>query len=302
MPLPPSSARRVSLPLLICGLLVPGFGLVWTINALPQYEFDYDEGVYLISAQMILRGHEPFVSVFSSQPPGFLDILIAGFQLFGNSVGVGRGLTIFFALVALGSAASVGWRLAGPMAGPITILAQGLTLVFFLDAQTVQAEMPALALALLAIAVLLSARQRRSWLWIAASGFIFALGMLCKLLVAPMLLPVIFLLGCSWDENDGKLSRLLPAGSLSARVFIIRLLILGFGGIVACCIVLLPYDLAAIYDQAIRFHLKAKDAFPTSWTVNLRLLRSIFQLEPGLIALTLAGLIILFRRRRLAGA
>lgn len=302
MPFSPTSARRVShgLPLLICGLLLLAFGMVWTIHAVPQYELDYDEGVYLTTAQMILRGHEPFSSVFSSQPPGFLAILIAGFKVFGSSVAVGRGLTIFFALVGLGSAASVGWRLAGPIAAPVTILAQGLPLVFFLDAQTVQAEMPALALALLAIALLLSAKQRQSWLWLAASGFIFALGMLCKLLVAPMLLPLIFLLGCSWEESGGKLSRLLPAGSLSARVFLIRLLMFGLGGIVACGIVLLPYDLTAIYDQAIRFHLKAKGAFPTSWTANLRLLRSIFQLEPGLIGLTVAGLIILFRQRRLA--
>jgi len=304
MPSSPTQARQVShwLPLLICGLLLFAFGLVWSINAGKQYELDYDEGVYLTSAQMVMRGYKPFVSVFSSQPPAFLNILIGGFHLFGSSVAVGRCVTIFFALVSLGSAASVGWRLAGPIAGPVTIIAQGLPLIFFLEAQTVQAEMPALALALLAIALLLSAKQRRHWLWIAASGFIFALGMLCKLLVAPMILPLIFLLGCSWEESAGKLSRLLPVRTPSARLLLVRLLIFGMGGIVACVIVLLPYDLSAVYDQAIRFHLKAKVAFPTSWTENLRLLRFIFQLEPGLIALTVAGLIILFRRRRLACA
>lgn len=299
MPSSLTPARRFSnwLPLLICGFLLLAFCLIWSLNAGKQYELEYDEGVYLISAQMIMRGYEPFVSVFSSQPPAFLNLLTVAFHLFGSSVAVGRGVTIFFALVGLGSAASVGWRLGGPIAGPVTIIAQGLPLIFFMQAQAVQAEMPALALALLAIALLFSAKQRRRW--IAASGFIFALGLLCKLLVAPMILPLIFLLGCS-EESAEKPARLLPLLFISARIMFGRLLIFGTGGLVACVIVLFPYDLAAVYDQAIRFHLQAKAAFPTSWAGNLQLLLSLVKLEPGLIGLTVAGLIILFRKRRLA--
>lgn len=301
MPSAFTTARRSErLILLICGLLLLAFGLVWFLNAGKPYELDYDEGVYLTSAQMVMRGHQPFTSVFSSQPPAFLDILIVAFHLFGSSVAVGRGVSIFFALLSLGSAASIGWRVAGPSAAPLTIVAQGLSLVFFLDAQTVQAEMPALAFALLAIGLLLFARDRRRWLWIAGSGFVFTLGLLCKLLVAPTILPLVFLLGCSWEESQGKLARTLPVGASSARIFMVRLLLFGIGGTVACAIVLLPYDLAAIYDQAIRFHLKAKGAFPTSWTGNLQLLCSVIGVEPGLIALTMAGLIVLFRRRLIA--
>ncbi|MEO8436592.1 MAG: glycosyltransferase family 39 protein [Pyrinomonadaceae bacterium] len=302
MPSSPTTARRHDrLVLLICGLLLLAFGLIWFLNAGKPYELDYDEGVYLTSAQMVMRGHQPFTAVFSSQPPVFLNILVVAFHLFGSSVAVGRGVSIIFALLSLGSAAGIGWRLAGPIAAPVTIIAQGLPLVFFLDAQTVQSEMPALALALLAIALLLSAKQRRRSLWIAASGFIFALGLLCKLLVAPMILPLIFVLGRSFEKGEENVWRFLPANSSSARVFIFRFLLLVVGGIVACAIVLLPYDLTAVYDQAIRFHLKARAALPNSWPQNLRLLGSIFQLEPGLIALALAGLIVLFRERPRAG-
>ena len=303
MPSSPTKARQSSdwIPLLICVLLLLAFGLVWSVNARKYYELDYDEGVYLTSAQMIMRGYQPFGSVFSSQPPAFLNLLIIGFHLFGSSVAVARLVTIFFALMGLGSAASVAWRLAGPFAGPVTIIAQGLPLVFFLEAQTVQAEMAALGLALLAIALLFPAAPRRGWLWIAGSGFLYGLGLLCKMLVAPMILPIIFLLCCSGEKSDGQALRFLPAEVPSAKIFLVRLLFFGMGGILACLIILLPYDLSAVYDQAILFHLKAKGAFPGSWTENLKRLYSIFELEPGLIALTLTGLLILFWKRRLAG-
>ena len=112
-------------------LLLSAFAITWQIYLREPYALDYDEGVYLISARMIMAGYTMFTSVFSAQPPAFLETLALAFRLFGDTLTIGREVMVFFALVALGAIGWIGWRLAGPFASLIAILSLGLTLIFF---------------------------------------------------------------------------------------------------------------------------------------------------------------------------
>ena len=148
----------------------------------------YDEGVYLASAGALEEGYTLFDPVFSAQPPGFPETLALAFALFGDNVLVGREVVVASAVVALGAVGWIGRRLAGRATAPAAVLCLALPLTFFHQAQSVQAEMPALALSLLAAAVLLPGRGQATLARCALGGLLFAFALLFKLLVAPMAL------------------------------------------------------------------------------------------------------------------
>lgn len=285
--------------LIVCGVLLFGFAVVWRINLGEQYALDYDEGNYLSSARVAMHGHALFTSVFSSQPPAFLEILTLAFWLFGDTIIVGRGVVIFFALVSLGATAWIAWRIAGPIAGPIAMLSLGLSFIFFRQARVVQAGIPAIAFALLAVGALLSTRGRWRPAWLALAGFFFSVGLLCKFLVAPMILPLLLLLTLTPPCNAEKW-QFLPTKSLFSAGFALSLLAFGLGGIAACLITVLPWDLAAAYDQAVQFHFEMKKHFPSNRPQNLELLYQLVRVELGATLLAVVGLSFLFWRNRLA--
>jgi hypothetical protein len=68
-------------------------------------EREYDEGVYLLSARSLLAGHPLFTSVFSSQPPAFLETLAAAMRLAGDRLETARMLILGFSLLSLAAIA-----------------------------------------------------------------------------------------------------------------------------------------------------------------------------------------------------
>lgn len=178
----------------LCAFLLVAFTLAWQASLSEQYILDYDEGVFLLSARMVALGYPLFTSVFSSQPPVFLEILALALRLFGDTVTVGREAMVFFSLTSLGAIAWISWRFVGPLAAPVAIISLGLPIIFFRQARVVQAEMPALAFALLATSAVLSFKKTGRRRWLVMGGVCFALGGLCKLLIAPMIIPILFLL------------------------------------------------------------------------------------------------------------
>src|SRR5205823_8214527 len=122
------------------------------------------------------HGQPLFTSVFSSQPPAFVEILTFAFSVFGDSVVVGRGVMVFFYLLSLAATGAVAWRIAGPFAGPLAILLLGLPLLYFRQASIVEAEVPALALALLCLAILVWPAPGH--MRVLGAGFLFTAGVL----------------------------------------------------------------------------------------------------------------------------
>ena len=87
----------------LVGLLASGALLLSRHLGRPSLEFD--EGVYLLSADLLGRGFQLGQDVFSSQPPLFLTMLDGANRVAGGSLAVLHGLT-------------VGVALAGALAGP----------------------------------------------------------------------------------------------------------------------------------------------------------------------------------------
>src|SRR5437762_1801790 len=64
-------------------------------------EREYDEGVYLLSARALAAGNALFSSVFSSQPPAFLETLAWTMRLAGDHLETARLLILAFTVIAL---------------------------------------------------------------------------------------------------------------------------------------------------------------------------------------------------------
>jgi 4-amino-4-deoxy-L-arabinose transferase-like glycosyltransferase len=298
----PGRLRRCAI-LLLCIALLASFAIVWQVGINSVYSRDYDEGVYLTSARMVAAGHPLFSSVFSSQPPVLVEMLALSFRLFGETVVVGRELIIFFSLITLGSVALIAAHWVNRYAAPLTIVALALTLTFFKLSLVVQAEPPALAFALLAILAVLRARQR-SWRsgWLIVGGICFALGIFCKLFIAPLIVPIAFLLLLSPQASGSSKWKLeavnLNAASKCAR----RLLVFSLAGGIVLCVWLSFYEFGYLYDQVASFHLAMRHIFPLDRINNLQQVGELLRAEIGLTLSAILGMIILFRKNFLAAA
>jgi hypothetical protein len=298
----PGRLRRCAILLLSIALLA-SFAIVWQAGIGTGYSRDYDEGVYLTSARMVAAGHPLFSSVFSSQPPVLVEMLALTFRLFGETVVVGRELIIFFSLITLGSVALIAAHWVNRYAAPLAIVALALTLTFFKLSEVVQAEPPALAFALLAICAILRARQR-SWrsVWLIIGGICFALGILCKLFIVALIIPVAFLFLLTPQASGSSKWELealnLNAAYRCARRFMVFAL--------ACGIVIFVwlsfYDFGHLYDQVASFHLAMRNVFPLERISNLQQIGELLRAEIGLTLSAVLGLIILFRKNFLVAA
>src|SRR5512143_1440925 len=192
---PPSRSSLVPGGLLL--LILVAFALVSEFNVGGSY--GWDEGVYLASARAVIRGAPLFEEVFSSQPPMFLEIVAGAFRLFGDTGEVGARVSLAFAILTLVCVSWIAWRLLGAVAMPIAALGL-LSKLFFEQAITVEAEMPALGFVALALAILCPPGGR-SAAALGLAGVCFALGVLCKLWVAPYVLPVVLLLVLDPEPN-----------------------------------------------------------------------------------------------------
>jgi hypothetical protein len=284
-------------------LLLCVFSVALQLNLNIPYSTDYDEGVYLSSARLVMEGHTLFSSVFSAQPPAFLEILALAFRLFGDTVTCGRAIMVIFSLTSLATVAWISWRVAGPLASPLAIVSLGLPLVFFQVSRSVEAENSALAFALLSVALVLPGTKQCSWKRLTAGGVLFALGLLCKLLIAPMILPILFLLTLEPVSNGAMAWRFSTARPVSVSRIMRRYIIFSVASVTTCLLVLSAYDPSAAYDQVVRFHMEAKAYFGTDTLSNLRLIYDlVLSTELGVVFLSIAGLIGLFTRNHLAAA
>jgi 4-amino-4-deoxy-L-arabinose transferase-like glycosyltransferase len=177
-----------SWPALTAALIAGAAALVYT-RALGT-RTNYDEGVYLASLDLIRRGHELGTEIYTSQPPVFYWLLRALALPFGSSI---PGIRLAFALLAVvgvAAAITLGWRLYGPPAGLAAGALIAIAAPYPSVAPTVSADVPAVALGLVSLALLAIALGSRTQPpWAAAAGAVLALAVLTKLLAIPFVVP-----------------------------------------------------------------------------------------------------------------
>jgi Dolichyl-phosphate-mannose-protein mannosyltransferase len=162
-------------------LLVLGALLLGRHLATPSLEFD--EGVYVGSADLLGHGMQLGRDVFSSQPPLFFALLDATQRAGGGSLTVFHGMTVAIALAG----ALAGWALVRGIAGPFPALVAAAMVVLapgVVDAAAVvSADVPSVALGTGALLAARASRHRA--IWGAAAGVLICCALLVKLLAVP---------------------------------------------------------------------------------------------------------------------
>jgi 4-amino-4-deoxy-L-arabinose transferase-like glycosyltransferase len=203
---------------------------------------NYDEGVYLASADALGRGERLGDEVFASQPPGFYLLLRLATALPGDSVDATR--SFFIGLALLGVAAA--WALGRILAGPVGGLAAGGTLLaapaYAAESARIAADTPSVALALAALALLAWGARRDSVAWAAAAGAAFAAAVSVKLFVLTAAVPAVLLL-------------LLARASRRVVVAFVA----GGAGVVVALLLAYADRLGVLYDDVVGFHERARN-------------------------------------------
>jgi len=189
----PSLPRTLRLPLVAelggLALVVTAAAYVYTRN-LHSY-LGYDEGNYLGSLDALRHGQALGRDVFLDQPPGWYLLLVAVSYPFGNSVsGVRTGLVVV-SLLAIVAAYACGRLAGGPLSGVVAAAVMGIARPLPGLAGLVESEPASAALAVVAVALAVSAYRARFRPWFAfAAGVALGAATAVKLPGATAALPI----------------------------------------------------------------------------------------------------------------
>jgi hypothetical protein len=253
------------------GVLVAGALLLARHLGVPSFEFD--EQVYLASADLLRRGFELGRDVFTSQPPLFFSFLRAAAGLTGGDATVMRAMSV--ALTLLGALA--GWAIVRPRAGRLAGLATASLLIMapgVVDAAAVvSADVPSVALGTLALLTAQLAIRRPAWAL--GSGALLACALLTKLLAAPFAAAILAL----------AIVHRPPPRTMA-------LFAAGFAAVAVAVLAAYASVLGSLWSGAVGLHLAARGAdlhFPTDSIVAIVVLIVLAYL--GLLAIVAVGLL-----------
>ncbi|MBA3824130.1 MAG: glycosyltransferase family 39 protein, partial [Ktedonobacterales bacterium] len=171
-------------------LAVALLAVLLRLNHLDVPTENYDEGVYTTSLRALAAGHPLFAQTYSAQPPLFLPLLLPWYHVLGGTLLAARLGVVSYSLLGLGAVWWLGNLLGGQRVGLVALALLAVDPLYLQQSRAVQAEAPALAFALCAVALAASARQHPR-LWRAAlAGGAFAVALLIKLFVVTALIPV----------------------------------------------------------------------------------------------------------------
>ena len=142
-----------------------------------EREFVSNESTFMVMAAHVLDGNLPYVELFDTKPPMIYFLLAGAMAMFGESVLVVRAVGDAFLLMSCIAVFAIARRRTGPMAAGLGVLvliavhAPG-------DGQWTETELPAAAMVMGAL-WLLMARRERSWA-VAAAGLLVSLAVLTR--------------------------------------------------------------------------------------------------------------------------
>jgi hypothetical protein len=215
--------ERLPRPVLAFGVPLLFFAIaLFTMPIADTLQFDPDEGIELAKATLYGQGYRLYDQIWNDQPPLLTLLLSVWIKLFGSQIVAARLLILGFSTILVGSFFNILVLILGPGAALLGTLGLCLTLDFLRLSVSVMQGMPALALVMLAIYLLMRRslfpiKMRDSaiipWntLGLITSGVCFGLSLQIKLYSA-LLLPACLLhivLGASLqDWRQFKLYRL----------------------------------------------------------------------------------------------
>ena len=246
----------------------------------PSAGDDYDEGAYVISAQLLDKGYALFSQVFSAQPAFFLPSLAVMVRIVSDPVVAGHLYEAVFGLATLMGVIWMAWTAYRPIAGPLAGVLLAVSPGFLLYAHAVEAEMPMLGLCTLAVAAGQSYYLSRRRVYAALAGLLLMAGTEMKLLSPVVALPVVLMLaGGAWlGHKSGRTARAI-VGDMVAFALCLTLPALA---------VLALVSPAEQFRQAVVFHLHAS-AGSRDAQENMRALRVYLEYDVGLLVVAAVG-------------
>lgn len=206
---------------------------------------NYDEAVYLASADALLHGQALGHDVYASQPPGWYAVIEGALALAGRSADAVRGVLLVLPIAGCLAAYAIGRGYGGVLPG----LAAGLTLALAPPwpefAGRIEADPGSVALGLVALAAAVwSSRVRAPWATVLAgsAGAVFAAALSLKLLALPFAVP-------------------LAAVAVADRTPLRRLAVAAASALVVAVLVLLPHASAIgeLGDGVLGLHADARE-------------------------------------------
>jgi hypothetical protein len=246
-------------------LLLLALAFAWRAQNLDAFGLSNDEGAHLMWARLVVDGYPLYSETYAVQAPLFLEAIGLAFRLARPTIQAGRWAILpSFGLLA----AALSWlayRSGGWPAALTTVVLVGLAPLIFAFSRLAMAEVPATALAVIAVAVLFLYLDRGHKTWLLASGLTLGLSFITKMLNPFVIAPIGWLLLVSSQRSVARGQKVSVGGQ-----FFLDCLLWSLGLLIPLAAVPLLYDPAAVYDQLIRFRGELRAVVPSSaaetWT------------------------------------
>jgi Dolichyl-phosphate-mannose-protein mannosyltransferase len=173
----------------------------WIMPMADTLQFDPDEGIELAKVTLFAQGYTLYDQIWNDQPPLLTWLLAGWLRLFGTQIVAARLMILGFASLLVGAFYNTLRLILGLWSALLGTLGLCLTLDFLRLSVSVMQGLPALALAMVSIYLLLRVTQARSTLnpifsrsvlGVLASGICFGLSLQIKFYIL-LLLPACFL-------------------------------------------------------------------------------------------------------------
>ncbi|MCB0209114.1 MAG: hypothetical protein KDJ52_07285 [Anaerolineae bacterium] len=226
---------------------------------LQNMRWTYDEGIHVLFVQMLARGYQPYSEIFVSYPPLYTLMMDWTWRLFGTvaALQILMSLITMLGLVAVGL---IAWRLGGLWAGLLAPIFVSLEPEFFRGSRAVLTEIPSISMAALSIACaafyVWSDNNRSRRLWLVASGVTLIISLMLKIL-SPYVIGLIGLMILARHLQNGVK---LNSGEFWRGV-IVDGLIWGAALTLPLLLLIAPYDIPAMFEQAVLFRFASRTAY-----------------------------------------
>lgn len=211
------------------------FALVYAWLPLDVFQFDPDEGIQLIKADLYAKGFDLYGELWNDQPPLFTVILSGWLAIFGKSVLAGRLLVLSFATLLVWAFTQSVRLTVGPFPAIASLLWLLISSYFLRLSASVMIGIPALALAMLSIYALLRYFNTMQAIWIPVSGGLLALSLEIKVFTV-FLIPILLLYGLCYRPKS------LSSSSLTSQKITVLLGWMGaFIAVLGITLFVLPF-------------------------------------------------------------
>ncbi len=245
---------------------------------------NYDEGVYAAALRSFTAGNALYRQVYMAQPPYFILLLAPWFLLGGKTIVAARYGVLFYSLLGVVGMWALARSLAGPLAGLLAVAALLFDPLYFTQSVSAQAEAPAVAMMIVAVAFAVSAKKKPDMRKTFFAGFFFTVGILIKLFIVPALIPIAYFLLYPYGVPHFPKSWSEIWDICRERRKLLLFFSLGVCIAAVPALLLFLQDPAAMWNQVIGLHIAATGAFAQNRMNNIFLFFSIWWEAPLIIA------------------